>query len=1842
MPKLENLYEKFKINSDATDAQIGAVFKKLAVKYNPDTSKDKNAEEKLRRINEIYEILTTPNKRAEHDSRHGFSDTNVYNYAEAKAAKAGGKTIIIATAVTPKTKAAAKTVVVPKTSSDSFLPEEMERALIEAELAIIDDELALAKMEEGEAKVLLAAKIAATNKTIKAIKKQQRDAKKAATSGDSIVKTTAKKASASKTQGTVKTKDGSVKTKAATEGAVKTTAKKDDAVKAKANKNFSNALSVDGNEAAIKKAKAPSKKKVAKAEAKGKRLVRARAATYIVREKLRGVYTTKKPARNSPINIFVQPHAPSAFGTTASPSVKTMAGDLGLDNIPITMETSFEPAKDIYPATVGIAHKAHEYSATSEAATTLDNSGVAMMRPESAPVKSEKEIAKKQKNRKGLKIMLVAAVVLGIFFLLYGVLASVAVSSNNPEFMGGVFAFLFTPSDTTSTTPDPTPELFTVTFVAGSGGVIRGVSVQEVELNSNTEYVFAEANTGYRFISWSNGVMTPFLRVSNISAAMTITATFEVVLPNTYAPTPVPTFTLTTSTVGAGTVFGTGATNTIELYESSGIYLFAVPAPNYRFVRFVVTRGTLGAQNVLSPAFRLDNIQADTSVQAMFELIPLDPGVEPPVYFNIEISLDPISLTGGSIEIDGELALVGADGTISLPPMRAGTVLIVRAIPLSGFEFIGWGNGASGAFMPLTAPDPLKRIVVGEAISLNPTFSAIMAEFIIGSGTGGLVQRGTGTPANELDFSFWINYTDAQNVTAVPNAGHHFVRWSDFYPNATRNVTALRASVTAIFAQDAPIPFIITFGVNFDDRGSLVNGGSQYLLAGQNGTTVTAMPASQQFRFSHWTKNGTVIENSTQQLTVANITADADFVAVFIVLYRVTFSILNGQGSLVGSTVQYVAFGERVTPVTAVALVDGDVRYIFNHWRQNGGAFDFDGDMYATINPVITAANRFFEATFFRLHRMTFVREGAGGLINGETEQWLYAAQESTQVTALLAANYRFVEWSWTSNGVQLTSPHAATTFAMGSPAVDTVITAHFVRFYQVIIHRSPQIGGDIIGSQLQIIDANAIFMQSSVTAIAREAYQFVGWSFSSIFDQDTIIEINPLLNSLNGYVLSDFAVNYRVDIFAHFVMRQVEITVNVQSGGSIGFSTAEFFETTQTAIRNFGHGPFALWAQPISNNYEFVGFYVQRLGTSFMASADRVDNIYRRYRMQLNSSDLLVNNLTITAMFAPVSHTVQFVVYGNNGLFTGGYISGLITQSVIHNTNAAVVTAVPFDGFRFIGWRAVNAGSDFIIATPYFTPTITQAAVFEAVFVRVQLTITFVASSGGTVSGAFVVGGNGQLVYWGQASASAVTATTNTGYRFVNWTWTIGSDSFSYAGAVFAPTNIRQDITFTAVFERIQLSLAFSVQGGGILYVGDETSPQDSNAVNVTVYYGSDWYTIRACPNAGYYFANWSDGYLGLTRTNIKVTSDLSLVAIFRPYILLTFEVNQFGSFVGTAGYELDWAQVGRSGRYFVRQARLNSPILPLPLAVAPNTGATFSHWAIADTGNQLQQHLGATDLFDLLQLMHGVNGANFYSAHRPLTFRAVFIQGNGAVGTPFGVINFETLQAINRFYSSNFAIQSHIDLAAYNFTPLAPNGFRGSLVNNGGFIISNTTISKAEWCEYSDRFFSGFFAKITGVAGAEVSIAGLIFNNIIFNLAHINPSYNLYVGGLVGRIVSTTLPPIRLVNNVINSFILNINHSDYIIGGIFIGYANAPTLQVVLWGVTEMTTNGELNVYNLDIGRNIEELLYNWGWLVGRVVASGALENIVRTGAIIILNAANSATLGFINIGEMNQAAH
>lgn len=69
-------------------------------------------------------------------------------------------------------------------------------------------------------------------------------------------------------------------------------------------------------------------------------------------------------------------------------------------------------------------------------------------------------------------------------------------------------------------------KLYTITFIAGKGGTIRGNLVQEVAEGETNFSVTAVANPGYEFIGWSNGSMSPILRVTP-EEATEVTASFR-------------------------------------------------------------------------------------------------------------------------------------------------------------------------------------------------------------------------------------------------------------------------------------------------------------------------------------------------------------------------------------------------------------------------------------------------------------------------------------------------------------------------------------------------------------------------------------------------------------------------------------------------------------------------------------------------------------------------------------------------------------------------------------------------------------------------------------------------------------------------------------------------------------------------------------------------------------------------------------------------------------------------------------------------------------------------------------------------------------------------------------------------------------------------------------------------------------------------------------------------------------------------------------------------------------------------------------------------------------------
>ena len=65
--EFKDYYKVMGVARDATEAQIKQAYRRLARKYHPDVSKEKDAEARFKELGEAYEVLKNPEKRAAYD-----------------------------------------------------------------------------------------------------------------------------------------------------------------------------------------------------------------------------------------------------------------------------------------------------------------------------------------------------------------------------------------------------------------------------------------------------------------------------------------------------------------------------------------------------------------------------------------------------------------------------------------------------------------------------------------------------------------------------------------------------------------------------------------------------------------------------------------------------------------------------------------------------------------------------------------------------------------------------------------------------------------------------------------------------------------------------------------------------------------------------------------------------------------------------------------------------------------------------------------------------------------------------------------------------------------------------------------------------------------------------------------------------------------------------------------------------------------------------------------------------------------------------------------------------------------------------------------------------------------------------------------------------------------------------------------------------------------------------------------------------------------------------------------------------------------------------------------------
>ena len=173
-------------------------------------------------------------------------------------------------------------------------------------------------------------------------------------------------------------------------------------------------------------------------------------------------------------------------------------------------------------------------------------------------------------------------------------------------------------------------------------------------------------------------------------------------------------------------------------------------------------------------------------------------------------------------------------------------------------------------------------------------------------------------------------------VTAVANAGYHFVSWSDGITTAARTDANVGAnlSVTANFAINS-YTLTYTAGAN----GTISGATPQTVNSGASGSPVTAV-ANAGYHFVSWSDGVTSAARAD-----ANVTADFSATAGFAInSYTLTF-VANANGALTGASTQTVNYSASATPVTAVP----NQGYYFVNWTNDNGL------VVSSVNPLVVS-----------------------------------------------------------------------------------------------------------------------------------------------------------------------------------------------------------------------------------------------------------------------------------------------------------------------------------------------------------------------------------------------------------------------------------------------------------------------------------------------------------------------------------------------------------------------------------------------------------------------------------------------------------------------------------------------------------------------------------------------------------------------------------------------------------------------------------------------------------------------------------------------------------------------
>lgn len=922
-----------------------------------------------------------------------------------------------------------------------------------------------------------------------------------------------------------------------------------------------------------------------------------------------------------------------------------------------------------------------------------------------------------------------------------------------------------------------------------AGGTITGARTYNC---GATATLRATANTGYTFTNWTeNGVAvsTNANYSFSVSAARTLVANFT---QNAY------TITATANPVAGGTITGAGSYN----YGATATLVASVN-PGYTFTNWT-ENGTVVSTNA-TYSFTVNNsrtLVANYTAITYSITASASPTAGGTVTgtgtynYNASVTVTATSSScytftnwtenGTVVSTNATYTFTATENRTLVANFTQNTyVITASASPAEAGNVTGARTYSCGATATLSATANTgytftKWTENNVQVSTNANYSftvsearTLVANFSTNSYT--ITASANPTDGGTITGGGTYLYGQTATLTATPATGYSFTNW-------TENGTVVSTDESYAFTVTGNRTLVANFSTNSYTVSANVNPTAAGTITGagayNHGATATlTATADDCYTFTNWTENGSVV--STSATYTFTVTGNRTLVANFSInSYLISVSASPADyGSVTGA-------GTYTCGTSAALTATANTGYSFTNWTENGTVVSTSAAYSFTVSGARTLVANFSANSYV----ITVNTTGNGSATGGGS----YDYGQTATLTAVPADHYHFVSW----NDGNTDNPRTVTVTG------NTTYTASFaIDQHVIIVNSNPTEGGIATGGGTFNYGTSI-----HLVATANSGYHFVSWSD----DQDATATRTYTVTgdaTLTANFAEDEAVTYT-------------ITASAGEGGSINpsgaiivlegesqsftivadthYSITSVLVDGTEALASLNNGVYTF--NNVRANHTIIASFTEdeiyTITTSSNPTAGGTTtgagSYYAGETVSVNataSTHYSFRNWTEGSTIASTSASYTFVANANRNL-VANFAIDTYTITVTGNNctttgsgtynygQTVVIAATANDYYHFVSW------SDGSTENPR-TISVTESAIYTAVFAIDQYTITVNASGNGTTTGSGVYN-YGEVVQ--------LTATANTGYHFVRWNDNVTSSTRTHV--------VVDDAEFIAYFE--------------------------------------------------------------------------------------------------------------------------------------------------------------------------------------------------------------------------------------------------------------------------------------------------------------------------------------------------------------------------------------------------------------------------------------------------------